>query len=239
VYVHEFLYPIFQAYDSVTMDVDMEIGGSDQMFNMLAGRTLMRKLKGKGKEKFVLTTKLLTDPSGRKMGKTEGNMVNLDDPAEAMYGKLMAIPDSLILPYFELCTDTPARELTAYGLQLTAKSINPRDLKMRLAREVVTLYHSAKAATTAEAHFVNVFQKHQVPDSVEEVRVARWPATLDQLVYVSGASASASAARRLIEAGGIKIDGETVRNPKQSIPPSKSGRLLQRGKRYFRRVRLA
>ena len=108
IYVNEFLYPIFQAYDSVTMDVDIEIGGNDQTFNMLAGRTLMKKIKNK--EKFVLTIKLLVDPAGKKMGKTEGNMINLDEKADNMYGQIMSWPDELINLSFELCTNIPIKE---------------------------------------------------------------------------------------------------------------------------------
>ncbi|MDP2362914.1 MAG: tyrosine--tRNA ligase, partial [Ignavibacteria bacterium] len=125
VFLHEFLYPLAQGYDSVAMDVDLEIGGKDQTFNMLCGRSLMKALKNK--EKFVLATKLLTDPSGKKMGKTEGNIINLDAEPEEMFGKVMAWPDDLIALGFELCTDLKTEEIEKISEQLKEKKINPRD----------------------------------------------------------------------------------------------------------------
>lgn len=159
VYVHEFLYPIFQAYDAVTIDVDLQIGGNDQMFNMLAGRDLMKRKKHK--EMFVMTTKLLVDPTGRKMGKTEGNMIGLNDSPLDMFGKVMSWPDTIIALGFEICTDLNFSNYT------TEK---PRDQKAKLAHEIVKIYHGEKKAKAAEENFVNTFQKKEIPTEMEEIK---------------------------------------------------------------------
>jgi len=239
IYVHEFLYPIFQAYDSVTMDIDLEIGGNDQTFNMLAGRTLMRKTKNK--EKFVLTTKLLTDPSGKKMGKTEGNMINLDEPAKEMYGKIMSWPDELIGLVFEICTDVPRDELTKIKDELKTGKTNPRDLKMRLAYEITKIYHSEKRAKEAEDYFVKTIQKKEVPEEVRSKKLEVRSMNIVELLVEVKLAGSKGEARRLIEQGGIKIkvgaqDFVAVKDINTVINITKSGVLLQRGKRQFVRV---
>lgn len=235
--VHEFLYPIFQAYDSVTMDVDMEIGGNDQTFNMLAGRTLLKKMKNK--EKFVLTTKLLTNPDGKKMGKTEGVMINLDDSANNMYGKIMSLPDSLIVDYFTLCTDVREQEISEIQRVLDQRTENPRDLKMRLAREIVTLYHSAVSAKAAGNHFVHVFQKHETPDNVPVITLTTWPVDLAHMLVSVNLAKSLSEARRLIAEKGVKVNGQVSENPTQKVEPTNTGVIISRGKRHFIRAKLA
>ena len=234
IYVHEFLYPIFQAYDSITMDVDMEIGGNDQTFNMLAGRTLLKKLKNK--EKFVLTTKLLTDPGGKKIGKTEGNMINLDETAGNMYGKIMSIPDSLIIDYFTLCTWVSNEEIKKIKHALDTHAVNPRDVKMRLAKEIVALYHGKNKAKQAERTFVKVFQKHELPEIIPEVKLETWPNTLAQALVATKLAASMNDARKTIAQGGVKIDGLVEKNPNAPLP-QKPGMILSRGKRLFCRIK--
>jgi tyrosyl-tRNA synthetase len=232
--VHEFLYPIFQAYDSVTMDVDMEIGGNDQTFNMLAGRTLLQKLKGK--EKFVLTTKLLTDPEGKKMGKTEGVVVKLDEPAANMYGQIMALPDALLATYFTLCTSVDEGELRRVERALGSGAVNPRDVKMRLAREVVTLAHDAASAKRAEASFVRTFQRRELPDAIPVLELSERPRDVGHALVAAGGATSVSAARQLIAQGGVKINRVVVTDPHASLPTTQEF-LISRGKRFFRRVR--
>src|SRR3989338_573580 len=161
VYVHEFLYPIFQAYDAVTMDVDLQIGGNDQMFNMLAGRDLMKRKKHK--EMFVLTTKLLVDQDGKKMGKTEGNMITLNDGASEMFGKVMSWPDGMIALGFEICTELDFNNFA------TEK---PRDQKIKLAHEIVKICHGEKKAQQAEQSFINTFQKGEIPEKIEEIKTS-------------------------------------------------------------------
>jgi tyrosyl-tRNA synthetase len=161
IHLHEFFYPLMQGYDSVAMNVDMEIGGNDQTFNMLIGRTMM---KNRGKEKYVLTTKLLVDPTGKKMGKSEGNMVTLEDNPENMFGKIMSWPDTLISSAFEVCTRVAMSEIEK------VKQANPRDAKMRLAFEIVKIYHGEKKAKEAEENFVKTFQKKEIPYEMEEIK---------------------------------------------------------------------
>src|SRR3989344_6536151 len=164
IHAHEFLYPVFQAYDAVTMDVDIQIGGNDQTFNMLTGRTLMRKMKNK--EKFVISMKLLVDPSGRKMGKTEGNTVAMDDDSADIFGKIMSWPDSMIIPGLELCTTVPVSEVEAVKKELESGK-NPKDSKMKLAEAVVSLLHGDEKAKKAHASFEAAFTKREPTDFIE------------------------------------------------------------------------
>lgn len=226
IHVHEFLYPIFQAYDSVTMDVDMEIGGNDQTFNMLAGRDLMKKMKNK--EKFVLATKLLADPSGKKMGKTEGNMVNLDENPNDMFGKIMSWPDELIAIGLELLTDIPMHEAEAM-------LANPRDAKARLAKEVVVVCHGALAAEKAEQEFKREFCEKKLPENIPEIAIQEKDLQLADLLAKTKLAPSKSEARRLVEQKGIKIDGVIQTDPNKNIL-LKKGMVIQAGKRRFVRV---
>lgn len=211
--IHEFMYPLMQGYDSVAMDVDGEIGGNDQTFNMLVGRDLMKKMKNK--EKFVLTVKLLEDSSGKKMGKTEGNMVALSDTPEEMYGKVMSWNDGMILPGFELCTNVSSFEIQDFATQM-AEGVNPRDLKMHLAREIVALYHGEKKAKQAEAHFMSTFQKSEIPTDIGEVKVNKGTLLVDVLLSEK-IVASKNEFRRLVDEKAItnldtneKITNHTV-----------------------------
>ncbi|MFA6429029.1 MAG: tyrosine--tRNA ligase [Patescibacteria group bacterium] len=226
IYLHEFLYPLMQGYDSVAMDVDMEIGGNDQTFNMLAGRTLMREMKQK--EKAVVTCKLLTDASGKKMGKTEGNMITLADTPDDMYGKVMSWTDGMILPGFELCTDVTDKEIKEIE-QAIKEGENPMTFKRRLAKEIVAGFVSAKDAEEAEAHFTTVHQKKETPDEVPEYQVADSQPLVDVLVG-AGLVPSKTEARRQIEQSGVKVDGDVVTDEKMMVS---AGMLIQKGKRFF------
>jgi tyrosyl-tRNA synthetase len=225
IYLHEFLYPLIQGYDSVVMDVDLEIGGNDQMFNMLAGRTLMKALKNK--EKFVLTTKLLADPRGQKMGKTEGNVINLDENPKEMFGQIMAWPDSLIFPGFELCTDLSLEEIN----KIKKQKNNPRDDKARLAYEIISIHHGSVAARRAEREFNRVFKEKKTPSAVRTFKFSGKIGILDLLVKAKLAL-SKSEAKRLIEQKAIKIDNKIIKDWQQKIT-SKKGAILRVGKRRF------
>lgn len=233
VYLHEFLYPLMQGYDSVAMDADLEVGGSDQTFNMLAGRTLMKQMKSK--EKFVLTWKLLENAEGKKMSKTEAGFIALTDPPEEMYGKIMAMDDSMILPYFELATDLQDEEIEGMRLALD-RGMNPRDAKARLAHAIVEMYHSLDAATSAAEHFDKLFKDHEVPKDMPEFSVSS-PTSIIDVLSQSGLAESKSEARRLIGQGAIKVDQVRVENIETMIAGTEEGVVLQRGKRRFARIK--
>jgi len=232
IHLHEFLYPIFQAYDAVTLDVDMQVGGSDQTFNMLAGRTLMRKMKDK--EKFVLTTKLLADPTGKKMGKSEGNMINLDDQPQEMYGKIMSWPDGMIMPAFEIVTNVPWLEVKVIEKDFAAGK-NPKILKMLLAYKVVEMYHGSQSAIAAEEHFRQVFEQGLNPDQIPEFRVKS--RNIIEVLLATKLAASKSEARRLLNEGGIRVDQKVVKDMALEIPaPDADGVVIQKGKRHFAKI---
>lgn len=202
IHLHEFLYPLMVGYDSVVLDVDCELGGSDQEFNMLAGRTL-QKAFGK-REKFVLTTKLLEGTDGRKMSKTYDNCVYLDDTPKEMFGKLMSLKDELITNYFECCTDVSTEEIAAMEKEMK-KGANPKEFKVRLAHAITALYHGAAAADAAKAEFDNVFAKGALPEDMPEISVQKNALLLDVLVEHK-LIASKSEGRRLMEQKGIMVN---------------------------------
>lgn len=232
IFLHEFLYPLAQAYDSVMMDVDLEIGGNDQMFNMMCGRDLMKSL-GK-KDKSVLTMKLLADNNGKKMGKSEGNAFFLDDTANDMYGKVMSWSDGVLPSAFELCTEVAMDEVK----ELLA-SDNPRDTKMRLAYEITKINHGEAGAKEAQEHFVKTVQNKEVPDEIEERKISEAKMNIVDLLILLELATSKSEARRLIEQGGIKIgDAENlvaITDTKVEIDLM-AGLIVQRGKRQFVKI---
>ena len=234
IHLHEFLYPLAQGYDSVAMDVDLEVGGNDQMFNMMAGRDLMKAVKKK--EKFVLTLKLLADDVGKKMGKSEGNAVFLDHTPENMYGAVMSWTDSLIGVAFELCAKVPMEDVKEICQQLKDGKTNPRDLKMKLAFEIVKINLGEKAAQEAQEHFVKTVQKKEIPDEVESRKLKVKSINIIELLNEVGLTKSKGEARRLIAQNGIKIDGKVVNDINMEVKIGKKGILLQRGKRQFLRV---
>ncbi len=224
IYLHEFLYPLMQGYDSVAMDVDGEVGGNDQTFNMLAGRTLMKDLKNK--EKFVLTTKLLVDSTGKKMGKTEGNMVSLSDKPEDMFGKVMSWTDEMIGKGFELCTTLPMSEVK----QLESSISNPRDLKLKLAYEIVKTFLGEMFAGAAQDNFVKTISKKEVPDEMRELK----PSSYNIIFAVAeGFGESRTQARRDIQGGGVKINGERNMDIYAQVKP---GDVVQKGSRFFVKI---
>ncbi len=225
VHIHEFLYPLMQGYDSVAMDVDGEVGGNDQTFNMLAGRTLMKEIKGK--EKFVIATKLLVDPSGKKMGKTEGNMITLLDSADEMFGKVMSWTDEMMKPAFEILTRVPMEEVAKI-----LKAPNPRDAKERLAKEIVAFFFEKKEAEAVAEHFRKMFGQHELPEDMPEMKVAGAMKLIDVLV-AGGLVTSKSEARRQIEQGGVKVNGIIVQDLEATVS---GGEVIQKGKRHFVKV---
>lgn len=222
--LHEFVYPVFQAYDSVIMDVDLEIGGNDQTFNMLRGRDLMKKMKNK--EKFVMTLKLLTDPTGKKMGKSEGNLVPLDEKPQEMFGKAMAWPDSLLEIGFELLTNIPLEKI---------KKTNPREAKASLAREIVSLCYDKRAAEKAEKEFDRIFKEKKIPTKISGIKILEKEISLPQLLVRMKFVSSKSEARRVILQKGVKINS-LIESDWQKIIKIKKGMIIQVGKRKFAKI---
>jgi tyrosyl-tRNA synthetase len=229
--LHEFFYPLMQGYDSVHMEVDLEVGGSDQLFNMLAGRTLLKAYKNK--EKFVLTTPLIEGLDGRKMSKSYGNTVNITDEPSDMFGKMMSMADELIIRYFTLCTDMPLKEIDEIDKGLKAGD-NPRDAKMRLAREIVTLYHGKEAGQKAEQEFINVFKEGGKPSEMPEFRLKGEKNIVDLLEKCKLVD-SRSDAKRVIQQGGVKINDKKVNDVNKVIKLEK-GMVIQVGKRRFGKI---
>ena len=234
--LHEFLYPMAQAYDSVAINADVELGGTDQLFNLLAGRELMEKM---GMEPQVaLTLPLLEGIDGvQKMSKSYGNYIGLTDSPDVMFGKVMSIPDELMVKYYRLCTSVGVDEIERLEAGLASGSEHPNLVKRRLAREVVGLYRGSVAAQAAEAAFDRVFKEHQAPEDVDAV-----PLELAEEVYVPallkelGLVSSNNEGRRAIDGGGVKIDGEVVSAGTYELPRAVlDGRIVSVGKRRFAR----
>lgn len=230
IHAHEILYPILQGYDSVMLDVDLEIGGSDQLFNMMVGRQMLQQTKGK--EKYVLTVPLLVGSDGRKMGKSLGNFISLTETPENMYGKLMSIVDDVIFEYFTLLTDVSHEEIESMRAEVAAGA-NPMPFKKRLAFDITQQYHGSQAASDAQDHFEKTVQNRELPETLPELFVVAELPLLD-LVMQTGIPTTRSEARRLIEQGGVTLEGEKQTDPKQVIQPV-AGQVLRVGKRgYFR-----
>ena len=241
--LHEFLYPVMVAYDSVVLEADVEMGGTDQKFNLLAGRELMN---GMGMEPQVcVTVPILEGTDGvQKMSKSYGNYVGLTDEANDMFGKVMSIPDELMIKYFRLATAMDVDEIDEVEKGLGGGSLHPAATKRRLAREIVTLYHSAEAAMAAEAEFDRVFKERDLPSEIPEFtwddgKAGDEPVFLPKLMVDAGLVASSGEARRLIQQGGVKIDGEPIpRDALELAAGGLDGKVLRAGKRKFVRPQI-
>lgn len=236
--LHELLYPVAQAYDSVAIRADVEIGGTDQLFNLLAGRDLMERLAME--PQVCLTLPLLEGTDGvQKMSKSYGNYVSLTDSPSEMFGKVMSIPDEVMVKYYRLCTAMPVDDVDEIEARLSAGLEHPNAAKRRLAREIVALYHSTEAAMEAEAAFDRVFKERQAPEDIVE-RVVEMAETvhLPALLSAVGLVASNAEGRRVIDQGGVRISGAVVAPKAYDIPASEvDGAVVQVGKRKFARVR--
>ena len=232
--LQEFMYPIMVGYDSVALKADVELGGADQKFNLLMGRQIQARYDQEPQD--IITCPILEGLHGKdKMSKSLNNYIALTEKPDEMYGKIMSIADGLIVHYFSLATDLADNEIKkiASGMK-TGK--NPRDYKMRLAREVVALYHGAAQAKTAEENFIKQFQQKETPDEVRIKKLEVRSKNIIDLLMACDLAASKGEARRLIEQGGIKIDGAVVKSIAEEVSLTKKGLLLQRGKRQFVRV---
>ena len=254
--ITELLYPLLQAYDSVAIRADVEFGGIDQKFNLLVGREL-QSTAGQRPQQVFMTPLLVGTDGSQKMSKSLGNYIGVAEPPNEIYGKVMSVPDSLILQYFELVTDVPDRELEEFKKELDDKNANPMALKKRLAREIVTRLYNQKAATEAEENFTRVVQKKELPEEIPESRfsfleVATPPAEsvgevrrigmkisqlddwdVSRMIVKTGQVKSRGGANRLIAQGAVSIDGEKISG---NIAIVKSGSIIKVGKRRFAKV---
>jgi tyrosyl-tRNA synthetase len=237
--IHELLYPLLQGYDSVALQADVELGGTDQKFNLLIGRELQRD-HGQAPQ-VILTTPILEGLDGvQKMSKSLGNYIGIDEPPREIYGKAMSIPDGLIERYLALGTGLPDEELDRVRSGLADGSLHPRDAKARLAYELVRTYHSASAAEAAAAEFDRVFRRHEAPDEAPELlpppeAVREGRAWLPRLLVLAGMATSLSEARRLVRQGGVAVDGEVVKDEDLGVPVDRP-HLIRAGRRRYVRV---
>lgn len=232
--LHEILYPLAQAMDSVAIASDVELGGTDQKFNLLVGRDIQREF---GVEpQVILTMPLLVGTDGvDKMSKSYGNYIGISDTPKDMYGRALSIPDTLLENYFTLCTDIPNSELTKISASIADGSANPRDLKRYLARTIVSLYHNAEAAVAAEDEFDRIFIKKEIPDDIPELGIEESELPISDLIMRAGFAPSKSEARRLIQQGGVSLAGEKISDPNATVPIT-DGAVLKVGKRKFLKI---
>ncbi|MDQ3098446.1 MAG: tyrosine--tRNA ligase [bacterium] len=236
--MREFLYPLLQGYDSVAMNVDLELGGSDQMFNMMCGRDLVKGYLSK--EKFVMTVPLLTDSQGKKIGKSEGNVVGLTDAPEELFGKIMSLGDDIILKSFELLTDTPMEEITQIAKDLE-KGANPIDYKKKLAFEIVKQLNSHEQANYAQKHFESTVQNDELPADIPEWTIDPGLYEITDLLLDTGLVTSKSEARRLVTQGGVTIMHEKEEkriDDIHTLVEVKSGLIIKVGKRRYLQLKL-
>jgi tyrosyl-tRNA synthetase len=229
--IHEFIYPLIQGYDSVVLNSDVELGGTDQLFNLLVGRELQREM---GQEpQAVITMPLLEGTDGvQKMSKSLGNYIGITEPASEIFGKVMSISDTLMMKYYELLSAAPADRVA----EIKAGSVHPRDAKIALASELVERYWGVDAAEKAREGFANLFKKHEVPEDVEELSMSGAEGTgIAKALVTAGLASSTSEARRLVEQGGVKVDGAKVTDWKMELPREKAV-LVQVGKRFFKKI---
>ncbi|MBC7075446.1 MAG: tyrosine--tRNA ligase [Syntrophomonadaceae bacterium] len=230
--IHEFLYPLMQGYDSVVLQSDVELGGTDQKFNLLVGRSLQKEY---GYEPQVaLMMPILEGIDGvQKMSKSLGNYIGVNEDPYEMFGKTMSIPDELIIRYFELLTRVPLKEINDIENAMKEGSVNPRDIKMKLAREIISIYHSEEEAAKAEKRFKLVYSQRDIPDDIPEIVTEEGEVWLPKFLHDNDMVPSTSEGRRMIKQGAVKINGEKYGEEKLMIVGSM---VIQVGKRKFVKV---
>lgn len=234
VYMHEIMYPLCQGYDSVSVEADVELGGTDQKFNLLVGRELMREFKME--PQVVMMLPILEGTDGvRKMSKSYGNYIGITEPPGAMFGKIMSIPDTLIIKYFELTTDLYAHTIEEYRCALKAGTVNPRDIKFELAKAIVRLYHSPSSAERAAADFEKVFTKKEMPEDIKTHMIDATELTVVDLLVITGLMKSRGEAKRKIREGAIDIDGVCVSDINHIVRLTKPI-IVRAGKHKFLQV---
>lgn len=233
IWLHELMYGLMQGYDAVALRADVQIGGIDQLFNLLAGRKLQEYFGQR--PQVAITLPILVGTDGvLRMSKTTGNAIGINEPPEQMYGKVMSIPDSAMMNYFNLLTRYTPAQIAAVEEGLRSGRLHPRDVKMELAREIVSIYHGDEAVGPAEEHFKRVFQQRELPPKMPEYRLERATTVLDVMV-AAGLVSSRSEGRRLIQQGGVRLNGEVVQQLDVMITPNRE-QVLQVGRRRFVRI---
>ena len=242
IHLSEFMYPLLQGYDSVMLKSDVEIGGTDQTFNLFVGREL-QPIFGQASQQ-ILTMKLIVGLDGyKKMGKSLSNYIAMTAPANDMFGKLMSLPDHAMMSYFETLTDVPQAELAEFSRQMAEGSLNPRNVKLRMAREIVTVFHNAVAAQEAEEAFVRQFSERKLPTDIPDYHLSE-PTNIISLIVSAKLASSKSEARRLVQQGGVSFfpEGETIApeniTDAEQIVPLHDGAILKVGKRHYIRLRV-
>jgi len=232
--IHEFFYPLMQGYDSVMIKADVEMGATEQKFNLVIGRQIQKEY---GQEpQIVLTLPVLEGVDGtQRMSKSLGNYIGIDEAANETYGKVMSIPDKIIYPYFELVTDVSLNDLKSIKSQLEDPNTNPRDVKKYLGRTIVRMYHGKEASKSAESAFEQVFVKKDIPDEMPEFTLEQDNIRIDDLLIATKTATSKNEARRLITQGGVSIDGEKIDNAFTEVEIS-GEKVLKVGKRKFARI---
>lgn len=231
---HELLYPMMQAYDSVILDIDLEVEGNDQKFNVHAGRELQRKLEKK--EQDILLVPILVGLDGKeKMSKSLDNYIGITEEPNQMFGKIMSIPDTSIMNYFELCTDIPMEKIKQMEKDMKSGKLNPRDVKLNLAFEITKIYHGEEKAKAAQKYFIDTFSERRTPANIPVVNIKVGEKLTDILVK-SGNAKSLGDARRKIEQGGVEIDGKKISDWKIILDNKHSGSTLKIGKYKFVKV---
>lgn len=232
--LRELLYPLMQGYDSVAVKADVELGGTDQRFNLLAGRTIQQAYGFEPQD--VLMTELIEGTDGRKMSSSWGNTINLTDEPDSMFGKAMSIPDVLMEKYFLLTANTPAKEIQ----QIRKTYPNPRDQKLLLANKIVELYHGAAAAKKAQDNFISQFSKKEVPTDIPEIKLKPGNYTIIDILVNAKLVVSKGEARRLVEQGGVKINQKVVAKAEVNNPvkiDKKNNLIIQVGKRRYIKIK--
>ena len=232
--LREMFYPLMQGYDSVAVKADVELGGFDQLFNLKAGRVIQRHYGQK--EQDILICEMLEGTDGRKMSTSWGNVINITDEPNDMFGKIMSVRDELIGKYFLLCTDIDEKEIEKIGKAIEDRTINPKDAKLRLAKEIVAIYHGEKASQKAENEWDRVFHSKELPSEMKTFKVGGKNINIVDLLVATELATSKGEARRLIEQGGIKIDEHKILDHTKTIEISSAGHVLQVGKRHFVKV---
>lgn len=233
IHLHELLYPAMQAYDSIMTDADIEIGGSDQRFNILAGRDLQRKM-GKPEQDCLFLGPILVGTDGvQKMSKSLGNYVGLADASEEMLGKIMSIPDAILWDWFRLTTDVPESRIEAMRLACESGEMNPRDAKMVLAKDIVAQYHGAGSAERAEKSFNSLFQKKEAPEEMPVLELKAGSRKLIDVLVEAKLCASKTEARHQIEQGGVRVAGKVVKDISATVEVADEPVIVQKGKRHF------